>query len=172
MESQQLDRFDRIMLAELSKNARITATNLSARVGLSSTAVARRQRLLEQAGLILGYHAALDHAGFGFTTTVLVRVTLESQSEGALRAFESQVVNCPSVMRCFLMSGSDDYLIIVAARSIEDFERIHRSELSKLPKVARIQSSFAIREIVNRANPLALFGKLTVNRSLDRSTSA
>jgi DNA-binding Lrp family transcriptional regulator len=68
------------------------------------------------------------------------------------------VIECPSVVRCFLMSGSDDYIVIVLARDIEDFERIHRTELSRLPRVARIQSSFAMREVVNRAVPPVIFG--------------
>ena len=58
------------------------------------------------------------------------------------------------------MSGSDDYLVIVLARDIEDFERIHRTELSRLPRIARIQSSFAMREVVDRAVPPIVFGSV------------
>jgi DNA-binding Lrp family transcriptional regulator len=101
----------------------------------------------------------LDVRRFGLSTTVLVRITLESQNEEALKSFEAGIVNCPSVVLCFLMSGSDDYLVIVLARDIEDFERIHRTELSRLPRVARIQSSFAMREVVDRAVPPIIFGK-------------
>ena len=90
---------------------------------------------------------------------MLVRIALNSQSDEALKSFEVAVVNCPSVIRTFLMSGSDDYLLIVLARDIEDFERIHRTELSRLPHVSRIQSNFALREIINRAVPPAIFGR-------------
>jgi Lrp/AsnC family leucine-responsive transcriptional regulator len=62
-------------------------------------------------------------------------------------------------IRTFLMSGSDDYLLIVLARDIEDFERIHRTELSRLPHVSRVQSNFALREIIDRAVPPAIFGR-------------
>ena len=125
----------------------------------SATAVARRQRALEEAGLIRGYQAVLDLGRFGLGTTVVVRITLESQSDEALKAFEAGVLDCPSVVRCFLMSGSDDYVVIVLARDIEDFERIHRTELSRLPRVARLESSFALREVVTRAVPPSVFGK-------------
>lgn len=152
------DKIDMTILAELSTNARISQTELSNRMGLSSTAIARRQRALEDDGYITGYQATLDLNRFGLNTTVLVRVTLDSQSDEALKVFENGVVKCPSVIRCFLMSGSDDYLLIVLARDIGDFERIHRTELSRLPRVSRIQSNFAIREIVNRAVPPAIFG--------------
>ena len=63
------------------------------------------------------------------------------------------------MIRTFLMSGTDDYLLIVPARDIEDFERIHRTELSRLPHVSRIQSNFALREIISRTVPPVIFGK-------------
>jgi DNA-binding Lrp family transcriptional regulator len=161
----KLDQFDTTILSELTNNARASQVDLAERVGLSSTAIARRQKVLEEEGFIRGYQAVLDLARFGLSTTVLVRVTLESQNEDALKSFEAAVINCPSVVRCFLMSGSDDYIVIVMARDIEDFERIHRTELSRLPRVARIQSSFAMREVVNRAVPPVIFGGSRKQRS-------
>jgi Lrp/AsnC family transcriptional regulator, leucine-responsive regulatory protein len=160
----EIDKIDTMILAELTANARTSLVDLASRVGLSSTAIARRQRTLEQEGYIQGYQATLDLRKFDLCTTVLVRIALESQSDQALKAFEAGVLNCPSVIRCFLMSGSDDYLAIVLARDIEDFERIHRTELSRLPRVARIQSSFAMRDIVNRTVPPVVFGKMGKTR--------
>jgi Lrp/AsnC family leucine-responsive transcriptional regulator len=154
----QLDHIDTTILSELTINARASQVELAERVRLSSTAIARRQKVLEEEGFIRGYQAVLDLTRFGLSTTVLVSVTLESQNEDALKSFEAAVINCPSVVRCFLMSGNDDYIVIVMARDIEDFERIHRTELSRLPRVARIQSSFAMREVVNRAVPPVVFG--------------
>jgi Lrp/AsnC family leucine-responsive transcriptional regulator len=154
-----MDKVDLAILSALASNARASQVELSERVGLSSTAIARRQKALEEEGLIRGYQAVLDLARFGLSTTILVRITLESQSEEAMKSFEAGVVGCPSVVRCFLMSGSDDYVLIVLARDIADFERIHRTELSRLPRVARIQSSFAMREVVNRAVPPSVFSR-------------
>ena len=157
--TRELDKIDTIILAELSANARVSMVDLATRVGLSSTAIARRQKSLEEDGFIQGYQAVLDLSRFGLHTTVLVRIALESQSDQALKAFEAGVLNCPSIVRCFLMSGSDDYVAIVLARDIEDFERIHRTELSRLPRVSRIQSSFAMRNVVDRTVPPVVFGK-------------
>jgi DNA-binding Lrp family transcriptional regulator len=120
--------------------------------------LARRHKTLEEEGFITGYHATLNLAQFGLSTTVLVRIALETQSDASLKTFEAAVLKCPSVARCFLMSGTDDYILIVMAKDIEDFERIHRMELSRLPGVARIRSSFALREVVNRAVPRIVFG--------------
>lgn len=156
----KLDRIDTAILSELVGNGRLSQADLSARVGLSPTACARRQKALEDSGIIIGYQAVLGLDRLGFSTTVIVRITLDSQSEEALDAFERAVEQCPSVMRCFLMSGSDDYLVAVSARNLEHFERIHRTELSRLPRVARLQSSFSLREVVNRAVPPAALQSL------------
>lgn len=151
----KLDRIDRAILTELTRDGRISHADLSARVGLSPTACARRQRALEESGIITGYQAVLGLDRLGLSATVIVHITLSSQAEDALRAFETALAASPSVVRCFLMSGSDDYIIAVNARSIADFERIHRTELACLPHVARIQSSFALREVINRNVPPA-----------------
>jgi DNA-binding Lrp family transcriptional regulator len=166
-----LDRIDAAILLALTTNARASQVELADRVGLSSTAIARRQRALEESGIIQGYHAVLDLNRVGLAATVLVQITLESQSEEALGAFEAAVANCPSVVRCFLMSGRDDYIVTVVARDIEDYERIHRTELSRLPRVARIESSFALREVVSRLVPPAVFGDLARPRPRPRSTA-
>jgi DNA-binding Lrp family transcriptional regulator len=155
----ELDRLDIAILSELATNRRASQTELSERVGLSSTAIARRQKALEEQGIIQGYPALLDLTRFGPSTTVLVMISLESKSEDALQSFEVAVVNCPSVVRCFLISGIDYYIVTVLARDINDYERIHKTELSRLPRVARIHSSFAVREIVNRAVPGSVFAK-------------
>ena len=154
----KLDRIDRTILAELAQAGRLSTADLSTRVGLSPTACARRQKALEDCGIITGYQAVLGLDRLGFATTVIVHIALDSQSEEAFDAFEKAIVLCPSVVRCFLMSGSDDYIVAVNVRSLEDFERIHRTELSRLPRIARIQSSFALREVVNRAVPPAALG--------------
>jgi len=153
----ELDRFDRAILAALVGDARISIVDLAPRVGLSSTACARRLKALEESGLLRGYHAAIDHKRLGYDVTVLVRITLDSQSEEAFQAFERAVAQSPSVLRCHLMSGNDDYLLIVLCRDIADFEQIHKTQLSRLPRVARIQSSFAMRDIVDRPLPAAIF---------------
>jgi Lrp/AsnC family leucine-responsive transcriptional regulator len=165
-----LDRID-LAIEELSSNARASQAELAIRVGLSGTAIARRQRALEEKGFIEGYHALLDLRLFGLQTTVLVRIALDSQSEGAITSFEQGALKCPSITQCFLMSGSDDYLAIVVARDIEDFERIHRTELSRLPRVARIQSSFAIRSVVERTVPPAIFRSAQRRKSARRASS-
>jgi len=148
-----LDRIDLKILAELMGDARASQLNLAEKVGLSATACARRIRQLEDAGVIRGYRADLDATALGLVTTVVVTITLEKQSEDYLAAFEAAIARCPDIVSCHLMSGSDDYHLQVLARDIADFERIHKQQLSRMPGVARIHSSFAMREVVRRPIP-------------------
>lgn len=152
-----LDRIDFAILAALARDGRMTSQALGDLVGLSSTAAARRQRALEDAGLIRGYRADIDLDGLGLGTIVIVKITLDSQSEHALGAFERAIAASPSVIRCHLMSGTDDYVVTVLARSLKDFSDIHRQELSRLPGVARVESSFVLKEVVERSIPPVLF---------------
>jgi Lrp/AsnC family leucine-responsive transcriptional regulator len=149
----ELDRIDLRILTELLSDARASQIELAEKVGLSPTACARRIRQLEEAGVIRGYRADLEPTALGLVTTVVVTITLEKQSEDYLAAFESAIARCPDVVSCHLMSGSDDYHLQVIARDIADFERIHKQHLSRMPGVARIHSSFAMREVVRRAIP-------------------
>ncbi len=152
----ELDRFDRAILAALGADARMSLADLAPKVGLSSTACARRLRALEEQGAIKGYHAALDHKRLGLAATVLVRIRLDSQREEAFEAFEKAVARCASVVRCYFMSGYDDYELVVLCRDIADFEHIHKTQLARLPHVARIQSGFALRDVIDRGLPEAL----------------
>jgi Lrp/AsnC family transcriptional regulator, leucine-responsive regulatory protein len=151
-----MDRLDRTLLAALVRAGRATTVELSEAVHLSPTAIARRQRALEDAGVIRSYTANLNPAAFGVATTVVVHIALSSQCEADLSAFEEAVRHCDSVVQCLLMSGTDDYLLILQVRDLADFERVHKMQLSRLPHIARIQSSFALREIVRRAVPADL----------------
>jgi DNA-binding Lrp family transcriptional regulator len=149
----ELDTLDMAILAALSENGRVSQVELSERIPLSPTAIARRIKTLEEKGVIEGYQARVSRPALGLTMTVLVQVSLKSQSEELLASFEKAVTAAPSVVSCHLMSGEDDYVLTVLARDLADYERIHRHELSRLPGVTRLRSSFALREVKSRTLP-------------------
>lgn len=152
-----MDRFDFAILAELVAKGRATQQELGDAAHLSGNAAGRRQRLLEDRGVITGYGAELDLEQLGFGAMILVLIQLERQSSAMLSSFEAAITRCPSVVSCHLLSGGEDYVVILRARDLHDFERIHRAELSELPGVARMQSLFSLREIVAQRVPPALF---------------
>ncbi|TCP62309.1 AsnC family transcriptional regulator [Rhodovulum bhavnagarense] len=143
----QLDNTDRRLLTVLQKQGRISNAELSERVNLSPSACHRRVQRLEASGLIRDYVALLDARKLGRPTTVFVEITLSGQSDDILEAFEKAVARVPDVLECHLMAGSADYILKVVAEDSEDFARIHRQHLTRLPGVARMQSSFALRTV-------------------------
>ena len=145
-----LDIIDHSILTALQKDGRITNVQLAEQVGLSPSACLRRVQILEDKGIITGYAVMLDAASLGRATHIIVAITLERQSEEYLSAFERAVADCPDVMECYLMAGDADYILRLLARDAADYERIHKEHLSRLPGVARIQSSFALRQVVRR----------------------
>ncbi|MFD2174504.1 MULTISPECIES: Lrp/AsnC family transcriptional regulator [Rhodobacter] len=142
-----LDATDRRILTVLQKQGRISNADLSERVNLSASACHRRVQRLEEEGYIKDYVALLDTRKMGCPTTVFVEITLSGQADEVLEAFEREVKKIPDVLECHLMAGSADYLLKVVAEDTEDFARIHRSKLARLPGVQGMQSSFALRTV-------------------------
>ena len=148
----ELDKIDRAILSTLQHNARISNVELADRVGLSQSACLRRVNHLEGNGVIESYQAVISNKAIGQTITAIIQITLVGQSVEYLSEFEAAVERCPFIVACFLMSGESDYVIRVNAKDMEHFEQIHKHWLSTLPRVSRMQSSFAMRMVVNRAN--------------------
>ncbi len=143
-----LDATDRRILGVLQKEGRITNADLSDRVNLSPSACHRRVQRLEDDGFISAYVALLDTRKMGRPTTVYVEITLQGQADDLLDAFEREVAKVPDILECHLMAGTADYLIKIMAEDTEDFARIHRQFLSRLPGVRQMQTSFALRTVV------------------------
>lgn len=144
----QLDPTDRRILQVLQREGRMSNAELAERISLSPSACHRRVQRLETDGYIAGYVALLDPRKMGKPTTVFVEITLNGQSDEVLDAFEKAVARIPDVLECHLMAGSADFLLKLMVENTEDYARIHRQYLSRLPGVAQMQSSFALRTVV------------------------
>ena len=142
-----LDRYDKLILEALQEDGRISNVQLAQKVSLSESACLRRVRALEEAGLIDRYVALVSQNEAGLPGNVFVQIGLQREVESDLAAFEQAVRDIPEVMECYLMSGEFDYLLRVVVSDMADFERIHKTELTRLPGVARVNSSFAIRTV-------------------------
>lgn len=161
----ELDRIDFRILEALSADGRISDVALGESINLSSTAVARRRRIMEDSGIIAGYNANLSLQALGFSGVVIVMVELRSQAEHILDEFEHEVVKCPSISYCGFISGDTDFIIMIHVSSLDEYDDIYRRELSNLPHVAKIRSSFVLREVARRATVPIIFerGKKQIN---------
>ena len=142
-----IDATDRKILTALQRKGRLSNAELSDQVNLSPSACHRRVQRLEAEGYIKDYVALLDARKMNVPTTVFVEITLQGQAEEVLDVFEKAVARIPDVLECHLMAGTADYILKVVAENTEDFARIHRQYLSRLPGVAQMQSSFALRTV-------------------------
>ena len=143
----KLDRTDQALIAELQRDGRLSNRDLAERVHLSESACLRRVRALEQAGVIDRYAALVNQAKVGLPGNVFVSITLNRQEQADLRAFEEAGRRVPEVIECYLMTGQQDYLLRVVVSDPADFERLHSQHLTRLPGVARVHSSFALRTV-------------------------
>ncbi|WP_375175799.1 Lrp/AsnC family transcriptional regulator [Pseudooceanicola sp.] len=142
-----LDDIDRKILRVIQKKGRISNADLSEKVALSPSACHRRVQRLEAEGIVKDYVALLDARKIGLPSTIFVEIKLQGQADEILDAFEAEVKRVPEILECHLMAGTADYILKVVADSTEDFARIHRQHLSRLPGVQQMQSSFALRTV-------------------------
>lgn len=142
-----LDETDKRILRVIQRRGRISNAELSEAVHLSPSACHRRVQRLEADGFVKDYVALLDARRMGLPATIFVEITLTTQADEVLEAFEKAVARVPAVLECHLMAGTADYILKVVAEDTDDFARIHRQYLTRLPGVAQMQSSFALRTV-------------------------
>ncbi len=148
----RLDRIDLSILDHLQRDGRATSAEIADSAGLSASPAHRRQKLLEEAGIIRQYVALLDQDRVGLPVNVFVSVTLSAQTEEHLKAFESAIADCPEIMEAYVMSGASDYLLRVVAPDLGAYEEFLRTRLTRMPGVSGVQSAFALKRVAYRTN--------------------
>lgn len=142
---QRFDDIDRNILRHLQAEGRITNVDLSERVGITAPPCLRRMRTLENAGTIKGYHAHLDPEHLGYGIIAFAFVSLKSQAEDDLRAFEAHVMSLDHVRECHMMSGEIDFVLKIVAHDLPDFQRIVTSSLTSARNVESVKTALTIR---------------------------
>ncbi len=140
-----LDSIDRRLLAELQAEGRVTNVELAQRVGLTAPPCLRRVRALEESGVIRGYHADLDASKLGFSIMVFAMVSLKSQAEEDLRAFEQHIRTLPEVRECHMLNGEIDFVLKIVSKDLQSFQEFLTSKLTPAPNVASVKTSLTIR---------------------------
>ncbi|WP_020384829.1 Lrp/AsnC family transcriptional regulator [Kribbella catacumbae] len=143
-----MDKTDRMILAELESEGRLTVAELAQRIGLSAAPCHRRLRELERSGAIRGYRAVVDPAAIGLGFEVLVSVTMDREDAVTITAFEAGLAGVPEVRNAERLFGDPDYLVRVATVDIAAFQRLRDEKLATLPGVRRLTSTIVMRRIV------------------------
>lgn len=140
-----LDSIDRTILTALQTEGRITNVDLARRAGLTAPPCLRRVRALEQAGVIESYHARLSAPALGYGIMVFALVSLRSQAEDDLRAFQDHVAALPEVRECHMLNGEIDFILKIVAHDLQAFQSFLTSKLTTAPNVTSVKTSLTIR---------------------------
>jgi Lrp/AsnC family leucine-responsive transcriptional regulator len=142
-----LDAIDIRMLSELQQDGGLSNVELARLVNLSPSPCLMRVRALEKQGVIRQYVALADPQALGLGLNVFISISLKEQSKAALADFESRIAEHDEVMECYLMTGDSDYLIRVAVANMAALERFILDQLTPIPGVEKIRSSFALKQV-------------------------
>ena len=140
-----LDRYCRLILAELQRDARLTVQQLSERVGLSATPCWKRIKQMEAAGVIRGYTALVDRDKVGLGLRVVVEANLSQHGEDEVRRFERAVAESPQIVQCVSTTGQADYIMTVLVPDIRRYEAFLHDTLFKLPGITHVRSSIVLK---------------------------
>jgi Lrp/AsnC family transcriptional regulator, leucine-responsive regulatory protein len=136
----EIDQFDEKILRRLQCNGRATSFELAEAIGLSPSSCQRRQRELEQRGIVRGYRADIDPVALGQALTVFAAVQLQRHERGEVQAFQKAVVLLPEVLEVHHIAGAFDYLLRIAVADLASYETFHADRLMALPGLANITS--------------------------------
>ncbi len=129
----------------MQEEGRLTNVDLAQRVGLTAPPCLRRVRALEEAGIINGFHADLNPTALDYNITVFAMVSLKSQAEADLKAFEAHVEKLAPVRECHMLNGEIDFILKIVARDLQSFQNFLTSELTSAPNVEHVKTSLTIR---------------------------
>jgi Lrp/AsnC family leucine-responsive transcriptional regulator len=149
------DRVDRAIVAQLQRDGRMANVDLADAVALSPSACLRRVKALEADGIIAGYRAEVSRVRAGLGLTVFIGLTVANHSRDSSQQVEEAVLAIPAVVACYLVSGSDDFLIEAAVPDLAGYEQLLLDQVLAVPGVTGARSTFAIRTVVSRG-PLPL----------------
>ena len=147
----KLDRYDQQILEILQADGRINNQDLADRIGLSPSPCLRRVRVLEEAGLIVGYRAVLDAKKLGLTLTALVHISMDKHTPERFANFEAMVGLLPEVLECLLITGQNaDYQLKVAVRDMDHYQALLLNKLTTITGVTGVHSSFVLRQAITK----------------------
>jgi len=149
------DKVDRAIVAHLQRDGRIANVDLADAVSLSPSACLRRVKALEASGIITGYHAELSRARAGLGLTVFIGLKVADHSRQTSSAIEAALLDIPAVVACYVVSGTDDFLVEAAVPDLGSYEQVLLDQILSIPSVTEARSTFAIRTVLSRG-PLPL----------------
>lgn len=143
----QIDDYDLKILTLLQSNGRLTNSELSELTGLSSSQCSRRRIALEQAQLILGYHARLAPDAVGQEMIGLIEVKLINHTPNCVATFHTMLENVDAIIDAFKTTGDADYLLKVAVANLQSLSELISQILAQNSSVAHLKTSVVLNRL-------------------------
>lgn len=148
--SENLDRYDLMILDILQKNGRITNQELAEAIKLSPSPCLRRVRQMEEAGLIDGYVALLNAKKLGLTLMAFIGISMDKHTPERFEKLESTLASYPEVLECHLITGQDaDYLLKVIVKDMDAYQQFLLNKLTRIEGVTGVHTSFVMKSPIN-----------------------
>lgn len=147
MPNKNLDKTDLKILEILQSDSRVTTSQLSERLNLSTSPCWRRVKRLEETKIIQGYGVFLDRRKLNLSVMVFIRVSIDSHSEKEARKFEEEVIALDNVVACYSMGGDADFLLQIVSPNLDTYADFSMSVIRRLPGIKEMQSMFVLKEI-------------------------
>lgn len=150
MPPERIDRVDRAIIRKLQEEGRIANVDLAEAVALSPSACLRRVKALERSGVIAGYRAEVDRVQAGLGLTAFIGLRVEGHSRETSRRIEQALLAIPAVVACYVVSGTDDFMVEIAVPDLAGYEQLLLDQVLAVPGVMEARSTFAIRTVLSR----------------------
>ena len=141
----KFDGIDLQILQDLQEDGRLTNVELARRAGISAPPCLRRVRVLEENGVIKGYHANINPNSLGYNVTIFAEVGLISQTDTDLQSFMSHINRWPLVRECYMLAGDADFLLKIVAHDWDEYQTFLSEELTKIVSVKNFKSKLVIK---------------------------
>lgn len=146
-----LDKIDKHILTLMQSNGRISNLELADKVGLSPTPCSRRVKRLEDSGLIDGHVTLLNKEALGLNLTAIIGISMDRHTPDRFEQFEKAIVDMPEVLECSIVTGQTaDFLLKVVVKDMQHYEKFLLGNLTRLPGVTGVHSSFVLRHVVQK----------------------
>jgi Lrp/AsnC family leucine-responsive transcriptional regulator len=147
-----MDSFDKKILDIVQQNNQLTANKIAEQVNLSASAVQRRLKRLRKDKIIEADVSIISPEASGRLLTIVVEVTLEQERliSSVLDEFKKLVLNTPEVMQCYHVTGNADFILIIAAKDMKDYEALTHRLFIDNQSVRRFQTSVVVNRVKSR----------------------
>jgi Lrp/AsnC family leucine-responsive transcriptional regulator len=147
LNSRSLDSFDFAILRILQQNNRMALQEIGRAVNLSSTAVQRRVRRMEDANIIQANIAMVDPAAVGRPITLIVEVLVDSEHANLLDAARDDFASAPEVQQCYYVTGAVDFILVLTVSTMEEYESLSRRLFLENTNVKHFQTFVATNRV-------------------------